>query len=1160
MTVYFKISALKQIAFVPKTATTLNIIHFTLYILILAACQTKKQFTRLKADETHIAFVNELIIQDTMNILDKEFVYNGAGVAVGDWNGDGLQDLFFTANMNDNALYINKGDMRFEDVTKLSGTSKPYKCWSAGATMVDINEDGKQDLYVSNMMHGQPEMRRNLLYVNQGNDKNGVPVFKEQAKEYGLTPDTYSAQTVFFDYDNDGDLDAYIVVNVMDMQFANQYLSKPFRAESLTADLMLRNDYDPKLGHAVFTDVSKQAGIQKQGYGHGVSVMDINKDGWLDVYVSNDYLSNDNMFINNHNGTFRDIAEQCFKHQSWSAMGNDVADINNDGLLDMMSMDMQPSYNERKKSFVHAASYNHYLFTEQYDYGSQFVRNVLQLNRGMDLKTGDPCFSDIGMMANVAETDWSWCPLWFDADNDGNRDLLVTNGFPKDITDQDFLAFRNEMSSITASKAELYRMMPEIKIPNYLFKNNGNLTFKDDTKEAGMDVSTFSNGAIYADLDNDGDLDVVINNINDLAHVYRNNTNQQEKQPNYLRIELIGTQKNPYGIGAKVEVFADTLREYAEQNIVRGYLSTSERFLHFGLGNKNKIDSVRVIWPDGRFETLKNTKVNQVLKIKHQPNLPKYIEPKAKPAIFEEVAAQHGLNYKHLEANFVDFNVQKTIPHKYSETGPSIAVGDIDGNGLEDFYLGGSSKVEGTFFFQQTDGKFRQETQNLKTGYQKREEDTGTLFFDADNDGDLDLYCVRGSYQHEPNAKYLQDALFWNDGKGHFKIDSLALPPETSNGSVVRAIDFDHDGDLDLFVGGRVTPRQFPRADKSFILRNDSSRKSLVVGRENEILNTNNSELSTQYSSLKFTNVTAQVAPELAEAGMVADAIWTDYDKDGWIDLLVASEFKPLQFFKNNKGKSLTLLPSLGGLGGAKGWWSSLTAADFDKDGDTDYMAGNYGLNIAHKATQAEPLSVYAKDFDSNGSFDAVVAQYGFSANGSRNLYPFHTRDDLIKQSLIFRKRFLKYSDLGAATFDKVLTNEDKKDAISLTTNWLESSYIENLGAGQFKITALPIETQMAPIFGMLPTDIDKDGLMDLLMVGNDYGMEMIQGHADAFYGLALKNFGKGKFKAIGLSESGFNVPNDARAIAQVKLGNGQKLILATQNQGELKVFKTRNY
>jgi enediyne biosynthesis protein E4 len=1137
-----------------------HISYFISHIYLLTSCDTKTQFTRLKADQTNIKFVNELIIEDTMNILDKEFVYNGAGVAVGDWNGDGLQDVFFTANMNDNALYLNKGDMHFEDVTKQSGTSKPIKCWSSGATMVDINEDGKQDLYVSNLLHGNPEMRRNLLYVNQGNNKNGVPVFKEQAKEYGLSPDTYSAQTVFFDYDNDGDLDAYILVNVMDMQFANQYMSIPLRAESITADLILRNDFDTKLGHAVFTDVSKQAKIQKQGYGHGVSVMDINKDGWLDVYVSNDYLSNDNMFINNHDGTFRDIAEQCFKHQSWSAMGNDVADINNDGLLDMISMDMQPSYNERKKSFVHAASYNHYTFTEQYQYGYQFARNALQLNRGMDTKTGNPCFSDVGMLANVHETDWSWCPLWLDADNDGNRDLLVTNGFPKDITDQDFLAFRNEMSSITASKADLYRMMPEIKIPNYLFKNNGNLNFQDHTKESGMDVSTFSNGAVYADFDNDGDLDVVINNINDLAHVYRNNTNEQENKPNYLRIELLGTKSNPYGIGAKVEMFADTLREYAEQNIVRGYLSTSERFLHFGLGQKNKIDSVRVIWPDGRFEVIKNPKTNQVLKIKHNPRQPNYVTPKAKPAIFEEVAAEHDLVYKHIEANFVDFNVQKTIPHQYSQSGPSIAVGDIDGNGLEDFYLGGSSKVEGTFFFQQSNGKFRQETQNLKTSYQKREEDTGVLFFDSDGDNDLDLYCVRGSYQHEPNAKYLQDALFLNDGKGHFELDSLALPKETANGSVVRAIDYDRDGDLDLFVGGRVTPRQYPKADRSFILRNESSHGSLVVGRGNKVKNhiENLSGLNTQDLRPKFTDVTAQVCPELLNAGMVADAIWTDYDKDGWPDLLIAAEFQPLKFLKNNKGQSLNIKHST--LNNQLGWWNSLAAADFDNDGDTDYMAGNYGLNIAHKATADEPLSVYAKDFDDNGSFDAVIAQYGNSAKGGRNLYPFHTRDDLVKQSLIFRKRFLKYSDLGEATFDKVLTSDDLKGAMSLTTNWLQSSYIENVGNGQFKLSPLPIEAQIAPIFGMLPVDVDNDGLIDVLLVGNDYGMELIQGRADAFYGLMLKNLGKGKFKTVNMNESGFNVPNDARAIAKVKLANGQSLFIATQNRGNLKVFKTKSY
>jgi enediyne biosynthesis protein E4 len=1121
------------------------------FLIVFAACQPRTQFKLLAPSESGIKFGNALTIADTMNILDNELVYNGAGVAVGDWNGDSLPDLFFTANMVDNVLYINRGKLKFEDVTKAAGVSKPRPCWSAGATVVDINTDGRLDLYVSNMMHGQAELRQNLLYVNQGNDANGVPKFREMAAEYGLADTSYSAQTVFFDYDRDGDLDAYILVNQMDMQFANQYFSKAFRQNSPTADKLLRNDFDPKRGHAVFTDVSKQAGIQAQGYGHGVSVADFNSDGWPDLYITNDYLSNDNLFINNGNKalpkgeglggvTFSDRAHDCLKHQSWSAMGNDVADINNDGLLDILATDMLPDYNERKKALMRANNYASYQFTEQYSYEYQHIRNTLQLNRGLDPQTGLPRFSDVSQMAGVQETDWSWCPLWFDADNDGFRDLLITNGFPKDITDQDFLAYRNDEASLGTSKADLYKLIPEVKVPNYIFRNNGgdSLTFSNKTTDWGFSQPSFSNGAVYADLDNDGDLDVVMNNINDYAYLYENTLNNHETHPNYLRIRLAGTPQNPMGIGAKVTVFAAGQTFFAEQNIVRGYLSTSEPVLHFGLGTIQGVDSVRVIWPMGQQQTLKRLAINQSLTVSVNQALASAGlladgAPLMTPAL--------NLSFTAPEADYIDFNVQKTLPHKFSEFGPAMAVGDVNGDGLDDFFVGGSSRVEGTFFIQQSGkpGQFRQEQQGLKTSPEKKEEDTSALLFDADGDGDLDLYCVRGSYQHDADSPYLQDALFMNDGRGHFRRDSLALPVEHTNGRVVRACDFDKDGDLDLFVGGNVVPKRYPQAERSFILRNDSQ-----LGK-----------------ALKFSDVTAKIAPELLKKpGIINDALWTDFDRDGWPDLLLAGEWMPLTFLKNDKGylKNLETLKLDNSATQKTGWWTSLCAADFDNDGDTDYVAGNYGLNTGFHASAAEPMMVCANDFDKNGSYDAILAQYDNNGEGKRKLYPFHSRDDMIKQSLIFRRRFLKYADFGKASWDAVLTSDEIKPAITQKVNYLSSSYIENSGNGNFAIRPLPALAQIAPLFGMLPYDINHDGKLDLLLTGNDYGMELYQGRADAFYGLALLNRGKGKFEPMPMARSGFVVPGNGRGLATIRLADKSIVVLAVQNRGPLIGFSIR--
>ena len=1154
------------------------------------SCRTKKPFQLLSPSESGITFGNALTIHDTLNIIDNELIYNGAGVSVADWNGDGLTDIFFTANMADNALYLNRGGLKFEDITKVAGVGKPRACWSAGSTVVDINADGKLDLYVSNMLYGQADLRRNLLYVNQGNGANGVPTFREMGHEYGLDSDSYSAQTAFFDYDNDGDLDAYILVNQMDMQFANQYFSKSIRDSSPTADRLLRNDFDPKLGHAVFIDVSAEAGIQTQGYGHGVSVMDINQDGWQDLYVTNDYLTNDNLFINKGEGggeegrkggkgrlqrkqhlsslppflpssfIFTDKAHECLKHQSWSAMGNDVADINNDGLLDMIAMDMLPDANERKKALIRENSYAHYQFTQQYGYDYQHIRNTLQLNRGLDPQTGLPCFSDVSQMAGVNETDWSWCPLWFDADNDGYRDLLITNGFPKDISDQDFLAYRNDAASILTDKAALYRIIPEVKIANYIYRNRlgdasgdttNTLAFANKTVDWGFDTPTFSNGAAYADFDNDGDVDVVINNINDYAHLYENHLNDAETHPNYLRIKLAGPAQNPLGLGANVTAWANGQLFYAEQSIVRGYLSTSEATLHLGLGKVTKLDSVRVVWPIGtgnapgqpasdlplqRVQVLRGVAANQVLSLSWKQAAEKPFQAPVYLATTSLTAVDPitlTIDYQHVESDLIDFNVQKTLPHKFSSFGPAMTTGDVNGDGRADVFLGGSSRVDGTFLLQQANGRFKTTQPALKQGVGKGEQDAGVLLFDADGDDDNDLYCVRGGYLIQPNLPLLQDVLYVNDGRGNFHPDSLALPRETANGRVVRAADMDKDGDLDLFVGGSVVPKMYPKADRSYLLRNDS-----------------------RAGQIRFTDVTAQQAPELLNIGIVNDAQWADMDQDTYPDLILAGEWMPITILKNggNKLKTETSKQQT-----AFGWWTSLCVADFDKDGDLDIVAGNYGLNTAYHASEAEPLSVHAADYDGNGTYDAILAQYDNNRAGERHLYPYHSRDDLIKQTIAFRRRFLKYEAYGKTTFDQLLPDEFRQKAAVQQATQLASCYVENLGKGQYRMVPLPIEAQYAPIMAMTTADLNHDGLPDLVLAGNDFGMEVFQGRADAGYGLVLLNAGRGRFQAQTPQQSGFMMPGDVRGMAVVPVVGGKSVLMVSQKRDRLRLFSMKN-
>lgn len=1133
---------------------------FALLGWFVSACQfsQKSLFTLLPAAETGITFANRITENDSVNIIDLEYVYNGGGVALGDFNNDGNTDVFFTGNQVANRLYLNKGNrgsasLQFEDITKTAGVGGGGK-WCSGVALVDINNDGLLDIYVGATLSKSDRQRENMLYINQGGKKNSegvvVPMFREMATEYGIADNSHTTNAAFFDYDNDGDLDLYILTDRID-EYPNVYRVKIDDGSSLNTDRLFRNDFDARLGHPVFTNVSKQAGIRHDGYGLGLNITDINRDGWKDILVTNDYLTDDLLYINNHDGTFTDRAGDYFKHTSNTAMGNDVSDINNDGLADVIAVDMMPRDNYRKKMLLGANNYQNYLNNDLYKYSYQVVRNTLQLNQGPRPNSNVPAFSEISLLADVAETDWSWTPMVVDFDQDGYRDLIITNGFPKDVTDRDFMTFRAENSNV-AGKEYTLGQIPVVKISNYAFRNNGAAgsapsTFSDVTKDWGINNPSFSNGAAYGDLDNDGDLDYVVNNINDSAFVYRNNLNEQSTgQANYLRVKFTGTAQNRGGLGAIVELHYKTktgpAQQVYEHSPYRGYLSTVEPVAHFGLGEVATIDEVRIIWPglNGQpqhQQTLRNVNANQILLVDvKNAREPVSIGPYAgSPGKFTEVTDSLGINFVHQEPEYIDFNNQKLLPHKLSQFGPAVSTGDVNGDGLADVFVAGSSQHKGRFLLQTPAGKFvEKDALPGADGPAKLEEDMGTLLFDADADGDLDLYIASGSCEGNTGTVAYQDRLYVNDSKGQFSLSTAALPVNLVSKSCVKAIDFDRDGDLDLFVGGRVEPDKYPKPVSSFILKNESAP-----------------------GQPRFTDVTAQVAPQLKDIGLVCDALWTDPDNDGWPDLMLAGEWMPLTLLKNERGKRFSPAAEAS-FGQAKGWWNSLTSGDFDHDGDTDYIAGNLGLNARMRASEGEPVRIYAGDFDSNGFYDAIPTIFIPDANGERKEYSFHGREDLIKQMIVMRRRFPYFKDFTQASIDKLLTPEERKSALVLEANYLQSVYVENTGNGLFALHPLPTQAQLGPIFGMVTNDVDRDGNLDVLLVGNDFSAELLMGRYDALNGLWLKGDGKGNFAPQTIASSGFYVPGNAKGLAQLTDAKDRELVVATQNRGRLCVFRNQ--
>ena len=1101
-------------------------------------------FTLLPSSYTGVHFANRLTDTRDLNVFTYRNYYNGGGVALGDLTGDGLPEIVLSSNQGGVRLYLNEGKFHFRDVTSEAGlnSSRP---WTTGVTIADVNGDGLLDIYVCHAGKAEPAERANELFINQGLDAHGVPTFKEMAASYGIADEGWSTQAAFFDYDRDSALDLFVVNNsprpVVTMGEQNTRAVR----DSFGGDKLYHNVH----GH--FEDVSAQAGIygSEIGLGLGVAVSDFNRDGWPDLYVSNDFFERDYLYLNNGNGTFREVQEQEMPSTSYASMGLDAADIDNDGWPDLFVADMLPEDEYRLKTMASFQTWEQEQASVVKGFNHQYTRNVLQRNNG------DGTFSEIGQMAGVARTDWSWSGLFADLDLDGRKDLYVTNGIARDLTQQDYLSFLasdSTMRQATRGKRVdflgLISKMTSTPLVHYAFCNEGEHRFSNATAAWGLGQPSFGNGAAYGDLDGDGAPDLVVNNINQEAFIYRNNARTILPNNHYLQVKLEGEGPNRFAIGAQVTLDAGGQTLYQEEEPSRGFQSSVDYVLTFGLGNVDTVRSVTVAWPDGRMSQLANVAANQRLTVRQSESssTPSPEEPAPSGArgrggqgvrptvaarggsatpLLTNVTNQVALPFVHKEEPFVDFDREPLMPKMVSIEGPDLAVADVNGDGLDDIFIGGAKYQAGVLLLQQPSGRFVRSNPGLFE-QDSVSEDLGAVFFDANGDGRPDLYVVSGGNEYSAMSPALQDRLYLNDGNGRFHKAAGAVPLEDISGGPVAAADYDGDGDVDLFVGGRVVPWHYGADPRSMLLQND--------GRGH------------------FTDVTARLAPELVHAGMVTDAVWRDVDGDGRPDLILVGEWMPITIFHNAGGGRLVRLAPKG-LEQSAGWWNRLVAGDFTGHGRVDFIVGNLGLNTRFQATAAEPVTMYVKDFAGTGTDQQIISAYNHGVS-----YPLALRDDLLKAIPSLRLRYLSYKDYARQTVQDIFTPAALQGAIFKQVQTFASALVRNNGDGSFTLVPMPREAQIAPIYATLPQDVDGDSKIDLLVAGNFDGVQPEIGRMSAGYGLLLRGNGKGDFTPVEVQQSGFSVPGQARDIKRVRTRQGFLYVVARNNDTPLVFRATR--